>query len=525
MTTVTAFLALLRSNLRAWASARGFWLVVVAALLPLLLVGAWVMTHRDDIAVTGLDVGRSEYVEGDAARFVAFVENTGATSVGAFNVTLAVGEVEADRLFPVASEDTTIEGLAPGERREVALNWTASPGVLYVLASADVVDVVTEVDEYNNLNATPIFVRRAANESARPVASPALGGDANATGAVDLSVSNFVAPEQLKPGENATFTMDVTNNGPDAAEGANVTLRVARSVGGRAVAVVEQREPMTLAPGETKTVTLRWSAQEGSFWLEGFAQAPTGARDADTANNQRADPLLVDADFDAPTPPAPPEKLTIKEFYFNVILRTYLQLLLPLIALYYAAGVISDAEEQGFLPYLLTRPVPRWVIPVTRFLAGLVVSAIALLIGLTLAYVLLFSTTPGGKDVGFFTTPLLVGLMALAAYGAVFLLFGVTLRRPYLAGLLFVLGWETIAARVQVQTASGSRALAEFFVPWVSNLTVIQHLNNAFAGWALDEGLQWAPTGEGAGRAALVVLGIIVVALGLTAARMRAREF
>jgi ABC-type transport system involved in multi-copper enzyme maturation permease subunit len=324
--------------------------------------------------------------------------------------------------------------------------------------------------------------------------------------------------ESLAPNETQ-FTATVRNAGPDAATDAPVHLRVVTPTGLSFFPEAQTAQNVTLAPGESTTVSLNWTAAPGSYYLEAWVETPNGTRDADDANNHASAPFTVDPRLpDDLTHPKPDEKLTIKEFYGNILSFLHLTVLIPLVALFYAAGTVADAREDGSLPYLLTRPVPRWLFPPTKFLASFLVAGLAMLIGVALTYGLLFGMTVEGASVGFLVTPLLISLFALFVYGAVFTLLGVWIERPYLIGLAFVLGWEVVA---------GS------FVQWVSNLTIRHYILRAVTGdpdvatdgWLFDQGLQWLPAGDVARNALFALLGIGVVALVASSIVMKRREF
>lgn len=505
-------ISLLKSNFRTWIGAKGFWLVAAAALLPLVLTGAWVAAHRADIEVSELRLEDAPYEAGDEARFTAVVKNTGKETVGPFNVTLAVGTVQGDRLFAQDDTTETVDRLAAGETREVTLLWNATSGVVYVVATVDPEDEIGERDEFNNQKAEPLAVTHkepAASEA--PAAPLGLAGDANATNEVDLVVESITrSQDEIKTGDNVTFSVTVRNNGVEVND-ANVVVRVSRVFAGRSISVQEQNQTVSFATGETKTVDVTWTAQDGVFWHEGFARPPTDEKDVNPDDNHRSEAVTVNTVItDAMRPPKPEERLTIKEFYLDVLSLLHLKLLLPLIALFYAAGVIADEKERGSLPYVLTRPIPRWLIPITKFVASFAVAAVASIVGVALTYLFLFGTTTQGGDIGFLTTPLFASLLTLFVYGALFILIGTVVERPYLVGLLIVLGWENVAP---------------LLVPWVQKLTLSYHIGSALTEWRLDEGLQWVPATQTGVRALLIILGVGVAFLVAASVQMRRREF
>lgn len=524
------FLPLFLRNLRAWFGTKGFVMVAVAALVPLALTGAWVATHRADVEAVSVTWDKSFVREGDVVNFTAVVRNDGGVDVPSFNATLAVGTVfnsaAGPRFSQSAGNTTTIDGLAPGTSRELHLTWPAEAGVYYVVLDVDTPergedsDKIGEIDEYDNQIALPLAVAYPLGSDAeRPAAPGNLTGPANATSLTDAAVG-ALTPVTTKAGDNATLTVGYRNDGPDRLENASVVLRLGRVFGGRFVASEQTSEEVTLDPGEAGTLTLAWPVQEGTWWQEAWINVTGNVSDPDASNNHVAATFTVDP-FVGPdaVPPKPPEKLTVKEFYSNILSFLHLVVLVPLIALFYAAGVITDERERGSLPYLLTRPLHRWLIPVTKFVASYLVAAAALALGIVATYFLLFQANPQGADAGFLATPLLLTLVALFAYGALFTLLGVVVDRPYLVGLAFVLGWEVVAAN---------------FVPWVKFLTLKHWVGqtlvsfepgNEHPGWALDKGLQWLPEGTEAQFALRVVLIVAVTSLIAAGVMMKKREF
>lgn len=121
---------------------------------------------------------------------------------------------------------------------------------------------------------------------------------------------------------------------------------------------------------------------------------------------------------------------------------------LPLAALFYATSLVADEVEGRTLTYLLTRPLTRAEIFAGKFAAYL---ATTLTLALPAAVVTFFvlMTAPGAPALGPAAADLLrdlgVMLLALVAYGALFALLGVLLKRPVIPGLMFLYGWELLA--------------------------------------------------------------------------------
>src|SRR5438552_12471352 len=87
---------LLANSLKSWVSARGFLMVLFAALVPLLLTGAWVGTHQKDVIATNLNWSPNPPTEGQNVSITADIVNKGRFDIKEdFNATLTVGRVSA----------------------------------------------------------------------------------------------------------------------------------------------------------------------------------------------------------------------------------------------------------------------------------------------------------------------------------------------------------------------------------------------------------------------------------------------
>lgn len=500
---------LLGTNVRAWLSSKGIWLVAFAALLPLVLTGTWVGTHRGDLTAQSIDVPDG-IQEGDNVTLRAVVANTGPTRANDVPVALEVSGFGFQGLVTEHSNQTTVT-LDPGQSQEITLQWTAQGGarvaVLRVNQDPTGGEAFGEVDDKDNLLGAALSVPyRPGGTAAAPAPLASVYGDANATETADVAIAALARPA-FTPGQAAVLETVVENRGAAAAD-VTVHVRIHQVFQGATFASTSQDEPVTLRPGERRTVALTWTAAEGPWWHEAWVAPPNGTREATPEDNHRAEPFAVDVQAEVQLP-EPVERQTIKEFY-GVVLGLQFQVLIPLIALFYAGGVIVDERERGALPYVLTRPFPRWLIPVTKFAASFLVAALALAVGVVATYLLLFQTTPEGGDPGFLVTPLAVSLLALFAYGALFTFIGVLYARPYLVGIVWIILWE---------------AAVYFLVPLVTNFTVQAHVRNALDAWPMDQGALWLPTGEGGVRAVLLLLAIGVGLLAAASAAMKNREF
>jgi ABC-type transport system involved in multi-copper enzyme maturation permease subunit len=143
-----------------------------------------------------------------------------------------------------------------------------------------------------------------------------------------------------------------------------------------------------------------------------------------------------------------PARITGFDLYAVIIARYYVRNVLPLAALFYATSLIADEVEGRTLTYLLTRPLVRPAILAGKFAAYLT-TTLALTLPSVVVTFFLLATARGFAGMGAAVPELFrdMGVVALTlmAYGALFTLLGVLLRRPVIPGLLFLFVWELIA--------------------------------------------------------------------------------
>ncbi|MFT7502306.1 MAG: ABC-2 type transport system permease protein [Gammaproteobacteria bacterium] len=113
---------------------------------------------------------------------------------------------------------------------------------------------------------------------------------------------------------------------------------------------------------------------------------------------------------------------------------------IPVVSLVFGGAAIGDLRDDKTLVYLWLRPMDRWPIVVGAFLAAVTLTAPITLIPVVLAAML---TGAGG---GIVPGTIIAGVVAVAAYCAVFTLLGVWLRKVIVWGLAYILIWEGFIA-------------------------------------------------------------------------------
>jgi ABC-2 type transport system permease protein len=143
-----------------------------------------------------------------------------------------------------------------------------------------------------------------------------------------------------------------------------------------------------------------------------------------------------------------PARITGYDLYGVIIAIYYVRNVLPLAALFYATALIADEVDGKTLTYLITRPVRRSAILAGKFGAYLA-TTFSLSLPAVLITFFLLATSNGWGGIGSRVPDLFLDLgvaaLALVAYGALFTLLGVLLRRPVIPGLLFLYVWELVA--------------------------------------------------------------------------------
>jgi hypothetical protein len=127
------------------------------------------------------------------------------------------------------------------------------------------------------------------------------------------------------------------------------------------------------------------------------------------------------------------------------------------------------------LPYILTRPVPKWIFVVSKIVAGCI--TVGLILGVSLLATYTVMTGAGGfgswlSTFGTFGRAAGVLLLGCLAYTAFFGLLGASMIRPVLMSMVFAFGWEKIIAHMPSR---------------VRLLTIVAYLNELYPRSGMQE--------------------------------------
>jgi len=154
--------------------------------------------------------------------------------------------------------------------------------------------------------------------------------------------------------------------------------------------------------------------------------------------------------------------------FTELVNHGYLSFIVPLVMIFLGTAALGDEWEAGTGPYLLGLPVPRGAMVVGRWLVALGRGLVLVLPAVVLFY--LVSLVPHEGAVRHYAGDLagiLGGLSAVTvAYLAVFLFFGVALRRCVVASLLYVLVFEFLLGHLPVRLAHLSIAFHGRMILW-----------------------------------------------------------
>jgi ABC-2 type transport system permease protein len=122
----------------------------------------------------------------------------------------------------------------------------------------------------------------------------------------------------------------------------------------------------------------------------------------------------------------------------------YIKFIVPVLGAFYGTALIADEVDDKTITYLFVRPIPRGAVVVGKYLAYLACTVLLVLPSVVLIYFLIVPLGAGSIGREFPSLAIDLGILALglASYGALFVLVGALVKRPLVAGLVFVFGWE-----------------------------------------------------------------------------------
>lgn len=116
---------------------------------------------------------------------------------------------------------------------------------------------------------------------------------------------------------------------------------------------------------------------------------------------------------------------------------------LPLAALVFGTAALGSEFEDGTAPYLLSKPIPRYQVVLSKLLvAWLATTGIVLVVTLIAGVIGIWGETESGIVIGFVIAVIIGSLV----YNAGFIWLSIATSRALIVGLVYVFLWENIIA-------------------------------------------------------------------------------
>lgn len=203
---------------------------------------------------------------------------------------------------------------------------------------------------------------------------------------------------------------------------------------------------------------------------------------------------------------------------FNVVLfqtlmiPLFLQVVLIFVTLVSATTLIREEIDDNTIPYLLTRPIPRYAVVLYKYLGYLGAVLILLVPPIVLAYGVTEAYQGTGLTanldvLGGFLVATVVGS---AAYGALFLFVSVLVRKPLAVGLLIGFVWESIVGSIPGD---------------VPKLSVIHYLRSILKGMIAVGPMTTYPSDLSVSIAVLILVGFTIAMVVLALMIFQQMEF
>lgn len=129
--------------------------------------------------------------------------------------------------------------------------------------------------------------------------------------------------------------------------------------------------------------------------------------------------------------------LTDGDAAFDIVPGLGYPLVLPLVAILAASSVLGPEVDDGSIVYLLSKPVSRYGVAISKWLVALAATLVSGSVAILIASLITGDTT---RAVAMFVGALVAG----TAYSALFLAISSVTRHAVIASLMFVLIWESL---------------------------------------------------------------------------------
>jgi ABC-2 type transport system permease protein len=209
------------------------------------------------------------------------------------------------------------------------------------------------------------------------------------------------------------------------------------------------------------------------------------------------------------------------------------QALLPLVSLMYASGIVQDEQEEQTITYLLTRPIPKWLLYLIK-LAATWTTTVLLMMALTAltCAAIYFGGETDSRDITLRCLKA-AGILSIAAvtYCSIFGAMSLLTKRTLIVGVIYTAVVEGLLANLPLSLRWGTviyhtRLIAYRVIDFVVTGPDGRQQDIASAAWSLntdtDPALSEHPTLR---TSILVLVSTIVVCAALAGWLCSQREF
>jgi len=194
-----------------------------------------------------------------------------------------------------------------------------------------------------------------------------------------------------------------------------------------------------------------------------------------------------------------------RRFFGNTLfVELMIPTLLPLILLVLATSAFGDEIEDRTLPYLVLKPVSRFLIVIEKLFGSALVSGPIAIAGLAITYVLVMRGD-WQDNLRLFGAVAAAVAVATIAYSSIFMLVSLLISRALVAALIYSLVWETILGR---------------WVPGLRYVSIRHFVRSIFADITDDRRFQFKNS-TGLTAAVLTLLAASAIAILLSTWRLR----
>jgi ABC-2 type transport system permease protein len=157
--------------------------------------------------------------------------------------------------------------------------------------------------------------------------------------------------------------------------------------------------------------------------------------------------------------------------YLRYVVPLCLSFVLPFIAMFTTLPVLGEFYEKGAVGYLLTRPTPRWALPLGMFQGSvLAMLPVTLVVGLVPAVLLAVMGQPTEPQAWTAAAAGVTGTLVVATLVdvAICVLLGIWSRRSILWAMFFLLMWGSVVGNLPgaLRGASPHRYLGALLRKW-----------------------------------------------------------